>query len=68
MWSLITLSVLSFLSHLKPECIFLKIKLANTVLLSKAITLTQATDGGLYECQISTTPIMSHNVYLLVSG
>ena len=25
-------------------------------------------DAGLYECQISTTPVMSHHVYLKVAG
>lgn len=27
----------------------------------------QAKDGGLYECQISTTPVMSHYIYLTVA-
>jgi len=31
------------------------------------ISTIKASDGGLYECQISTTPIMSHYVYLQVS-
>jgi len=31
------------------------------------ISPVKATDGGLYECQISTTPVMSHYVYLFVS-
>jgi len=31
------------------------------------ISPVKAPDGGLYECQISTTPVMSHYVYLLVS-
>ena len=28
----------------------------------------QAPDNGLYECQVSTTPVMSHYVYLKVAG
>ena len=35
---------------------------------TKMVNTAKATDGGLYECQISTTPVMSHYVYLLVSG
>jgi len=31
------------------------------------ISPVKASDGGLYECQISTTPIMSHYVYLFVT-
>ena len=34
----------------------------------RIVAYSQVTDGGLYECQISTTPIMSHYVYLQVSG
>ena len=28
----------------------------------------QSEDGGLYECQVSTTPVMSHHVFLNVAG
>ena len=28
----------------------------------------QAQDSGQYECQVSTTPVMSHHVYLKVAG
>ena len=30
--------------------------------------LAQKSDSGLYECQISTTPVMSHVVHLSVTG
>ena len=32
------------------------------------VVCIQVSDGGLYECQISTTPVMSHHVYLKVAG
>ena len=30
--------------------------------------MIQAEDSGLYECQVSSTPVMSHHVFLNVAG
>ena len=32
------------------------------------LCLAQAEDGGVYECQVSTTPVMGHHVTLRVAG